>query len=128
MSKDIKILQQKIRAKTRKLQSNWIIEQTEIAPENWPDVEDDLARILSEEIDNEVVNNIREIVEKNELMKKGWVKAPFGTDKFSWPFEYRLEEVSEWIHLNATGEYRIFGKEFWFQSKKDLTAFILKWS
>lgn len=91
-------------------------------------IEDKLMQIMAEEvakeIDQEIVNNIIRM----ECMKKGWVKAPFTTDRFVFPFEYRLDEVSAWIHTNATGEYKVFGKEFWFQRKIDLTAFILKWS
>lgn len=83
-----------------------------------------LAEEIAKEIDQEIINGIA----RETLMKQGWVKASFTTDRFVFPFEYRLDEVSAWIHTNATGEYKIFGKEFWFQRKKDLTAFILKWS
>lgn len=80
---------------------------------------DDLARMVDEEIINQTI--------RKDVMLKGWVQAPFTTDKFVFPFEFRLDEVTAWIHTNATKEYRVFGKEFWFKSKKDLTAFILKW-
>ncbi len=82
------------------------------------------AKSLADEIDAEIVNNFI----RQDVMLKGWTQAPFTTDKFSWPFEFRLDEVAAWIHTNATDEYRIFGKEFWFKSKKDLTAFVLKWA
>lgn len=69
---------------------------------------------------------------EHELLKlivdDSWSKAPFNTSKFTWPFASRLGEVVEWIHLNSTGGYRLLGQDFWFQNKKDLTAFILKWS
>lgn len=61
-------------------------------------------------------------------MIRGWVKAPFTTDKFSWPFDYKLDEVVAWIHVNHTNDYKVFGKEFWFKDKKDLTAFVLRWA
>ena len=61
-------------------------------------------------------------------MIRGWVKAPFTTDQFVWPFEHRISEVTQWMHINVAGEYKVFGKEFWFRDKKDLTAFVLRWA
>lgn len=83
---------------------------------------DQLAYEIKKEIDEEIINSVI----RDEVMLKGWTAAPFTSDKFLFPFEFRLDEVTAWIHTNATDEYRIFGKEFWFKSKKDLTAFILK--
>jgi len=83
---------------------------------------DQMAYEIQKEIDEEIVNSFL----RNDLMLKGWVQAPFKTNRFVSPFEFRLDEVSAWIHTNATDEYRIFGKEFWFKNEKDLTAFILK--
>jgi hypothetical protein len=60
-------------------------------------------------------------------MKRGWVRAPFTTDRFTWPFEFRIDQVMHWLDINATSEYQVFGKEFWFRDKKDLTAFVLRW-
>lgn len=82
----------------------------------------------AEDFARELDRQMMEDIEKETRMKQGWVKAPFTTENFLWPFEHRLDEVMAWIHVNATGEYRVFGKEFWFRRKKDLTAFILKWS
>jgi hypothetical protein len=78
----------------------------------------DLAKMIDEEIINQTI--------RKDVMLKGWTCAPFTTDRFVFPFEFRLDEVTAWLHTNTTGEYRVFGKEFWFKSKKDLTAFILK--
>lgn len=59
-------------------------------------------------------------------MNPGWVRAPFTTKKFIQP--WRLEEVIAWIHTNTRGEYRIFGQEFWFKDRQDLTVFLLRWA
>lgn len=87
-----------------------------------------LAQQISDEIDKELVNQLLEEIEKDKCMKQGWVKAPFTTDYFKYNSLTQIEDVAAWIHLNTTGEYKIFGKEFWFQRKKDLTAFCLKWA
>lgn len=83
-----------------------------------------LAEEVAKEIDAQIINNMVE----ESLEADGWVKAPFSTGKFLFPFVFRLDDVSAWIHQNTTAPYRIVGDSFWFQSEKDLTAFILKWS
>lgn len=80
------------------------------------------ARYMAEAIDAEII----EEMQRQLYMEKGWVRAPFTTDKFSWPLTHYIADVAAWMHINTTDEYRIFGKEFWFKSEKDLTAFILK--
>jgi hypothetical protein len=82
------------------------------------------ARYMAEAIDKEIIIEIQRKI----CMEKGWVQAPFKTDKFIWPFEHKLAEVVAWIHVNHTDEYQVFGNEFWFKSKKDLTAFVLRWT
>lgn len=84
---------------------------------------DKAAEEFARQIDEDIINGIH----REQLMLDGWTMAPFTTDKFVFPFEYRLHEVTAWIHTNATGEYKVFGKEFWFENPQDLTAFILKW-
>jgi hypothetical protein len=84
---------------------------------------DQMAYEIQKEIDEEIVNGFI----RDDVMLKGWTQAPFTTDKFSWPFEYKLDEVAAWVHIHASDEYKFFGKEIWFKSKQDLTAFILKW-
>lgn len=79
---------------------------------------------LQEEIDATLLNNII----GETLMKHGWKKAPFDTSKFTWPMEYKLDDVVAWMHVNATGAYKVFGNDFWFQRDKDLTAFVLRWA
>lgn len=121
----MKIIKQEIKAKTKTLKAKWTLEPTkDIVSTHGIDLENELTKQLQEEIDKEIVNNII----RNECMLKGWTEAPFKTDKFTWPFEHRLEEVVEWVHIHATEDYKFFGNEIWFKSKKDLTAFILKWS
>ena len=92
-------------------------------------IEDEIAAHLaweiSKEIDQQIIRDIQEEIEKDKCMKQGWVVAPFTSDKFN---PNTVIEMAAWIHINATGEYRIFGREFWFQRKQDLTAFCLRWA
>lgn len=88
-----------------------------------------LTEVMTREMEQEMLKMEHELLSSKELIvDDSWSKAPFNTSKFTWPFASRLGEVVEWIHLNSTGGYRLLGQDFWFQNKKDLTAFILKWS
>lgn len=81
------------------------------------------SKAIAESIDAEIIQE----VQRQIYMKSGWSKAPFTTDKFTWPFlKHDIASVAAWIHTHATDEYKIIGKEFWFKGEKDLTAFILK--
>jgi hypothetical protein len=121
----MKILKQTVAAKTCTLKANWTIDRSAdnsftIGDDTWQEV----GAALRKEIDEEIVNNIR----RHELMLKGWVKAPFTSDKFATPGNHQIAEVTAWIHMNTTAQYQIFGREFWFSSKEDLTLFVLRWA
>lgn len=121
----MKIIKQQITAKTKTLKAKWTIAPIkDIVSTHGIDLENELGKQLQHEIDQEILNDIVRM----GYMQKGWTKAPFTTDKFSWPFEFRIDEVTAWIHTHATDEYNVVGKEFWFKSPQDLTAFILRWS
>ena len=86
-------------------------------------LDEEFSKILTEVMTREMEHELLKLI-----VDDSWSKAPFNTSKFTWPFAPRLGEVVEWIHLNSTGGYRLLGQDFWFQNKKDVTAFILKWS
>jgi hypothetical protein len=113
------VMKQTIAAKTRAIKVKWTIEKPE-DDEVWQEV----GAALQKEIDDEIVNTIK----RQRLMLEGWVKAPFTSDKFATPGNHQIAEVVKWIHLNTTAQYQIFGREFWFTSKEDLTLFVLRWS
>jgi len=37
-------------------------------------------------------------------------------------------ETAEWIHLNATGDYKLLLGQWFFEKKEDAVMFTLKWS
>lgn len=37
-------------------------------------------------------------------------------------------ETAEWIHLNATGDYKLLRGQWLFEKKEDAVMFTLKWS
>jgi hypothetical protein len=118
-------LKQTIAAKTRTLKAKWTIAPViDTIHHIDKDVWDEIGKSLQEEIDQEIVDDIR----RQGLMLEGWHKAPFTSEKFTTPVGTQIADVVAWIHLNATAQYQIFGREFWFTSEEDLTLFVLKWS
>jgi hypothetical protein len=74
------------------------------------------AKILQEEIDREIVDDMI----TKECKSKGWTGVP--VDVIS-PID-----MSEWVHLNATGDYCFAAKTWWFENAIDATNFALKWA
>ena len=116
----MKIIKQHIPTKT--FHAKWTIDYAkDIEPTHGIDLEDELAKVLQEEIDREIINDIH----RRDCMLKGWTELPFKTDGI---LPDTIGKMAEWLHLHAIGDYRFFGNEIWFENKQDLTAFILRWS
>ena len=114
----MKNLKQEIESKTRKLQATWIVDMVDMVEQHGLDVEEELARILQDEIAAEFVNEAI----RNDCMLKGWTEAPFKLDHVQKDYI----EVSTWLKANVSGRHQVFGNEIWFESKKDLTAFLAR--
>ena len=107
-----------IKNKTKQLTANWQVDKVE-----------DLSTVFSEElrkeIDQEIVN---EIIVVSLIKDKGWTEPNISYGKYSWPFSDRKAEISEWVHLNAAGEYKNLNGRWIFELASDATMFTLKWS
>ena len=75
------------------------------------------AKILQEEIDREIVDSMI----TDDCKTNGWVGVPITA--IDSPID-----MSEWVHLNATGDYRFAAKTWWFENAIDATNFALKWA
>lgn len=114
-----------IKNEPRHIMAKWAIERTEDHNAIFSnDVWEEIGKSLQQDIDMEIVNDIK----RHDLMLKGWQKAPFTSDKFATPGNHQIADVAAWIHMNTTKQYLIFGREFWFASKEDLTLFVLRWA
>jgi hypothetical protein len=102
------------------IKANWTMSDSADDTDAWQET----SAALQQAIDDEIVNTIK----RQRLMLEGWHKAPFTSEKFTTPVGTQIADVVAWIHLNATAQYQIFGREFWFTSKEDLTLFVLRWS
>jgi hypothetical protein len=89
------------------------------------DILDEAGKQMARYIDSEIINNT--LIEM--LTKDGWtqtkINPAFGdrTYKSEW-----YAETAEWVHMNATGDYKMLQGQWLFKEPKDATMFILRWS
>lgn len=83
---------------------------------------------LARQIDEEILDTIMIDVLKSE----GWTATTMNpafepplvrTGRAEW-----YSETAEWIHLNATGDYKLLLGQWLFEKKEDAVMFTLKWS
>ena len=78
------------------------------------------SQILAQEIDKEVMESISGAI----LVGKGWTK----TFQKLTSLDNQTVAEAAWIHLNATGDYKLLGSRWYFEKSSDATAFTLKWA
>lgn len=99
----------------KQLLTKWTVElQMDTDPSHDDKLEEELSKILQEEIDWEILTDI--------LNKTaGWVRVDLGNNK-AYPGEVYL-----WLNENCKGQYKNRGGTFLFEDPKDAEWFILKW-
>ena len=87
---------------------------------------DSMAQDMAREIDKQLLEDLMTDV----LIHDGWtqtkINPAFGgsiVPEFDWYIE-----TAEWVHRNATGDYKLLKGQWLFEDPKDATMFILRWS
>lgn len=106
----MKMVKTKVQATTRKLNAKYTVEE---AQELEHEIGDELAKILQEEIDKEILAKIK----GQQLVMEGWTKIPF-TVKCS----------IDWFKENIQDEYSMLGGAMYFKSQGDAVLYSLTWS
>jgi hypothetical protein len=88
-----------------------------------------LSQEMAREIDKEIIDNI--VIEM--LTKDGWTQTKLNPAFSEYgmmgkPFEDWYSQTAEWVHLNATGDYKLVKGQWIFEKGADATMFILKWA
>jgi hypothetical protein len=78
-------------------------------------IEEELSRILAEEIDNEIMLDL--------LVTGGWTKVELERLKD----RHESIDIETWIDENCTGKHAKLGRTFVFEKKQDAEWFMLKW-
>lgn len=84
---------------------------------------------IAREIDKEILDSIMIDVLKSE----GWTETTINPAHNETSIAYvRHDEwytkTAEWIHLNATGDYKLLRGHWIFENKEDAVMFTLRWS
>jgi hypothetical protein len=94
-------------------------------------LEEKFASELSREIAREIDKEIIEILMIEILKDKGWIQTKINPAFNNNTAMYRstwYAETAEWVHKNATGDYKLLKGQWLFEEPKDATMFILRWS
>jgi hypothetical protein len=94
-------------------------------------LEEKFASELSREIAREIDKEIIEILMIEILKDKGWIQTKINPAFNNNTAMYRstwYTDTAEWVHKNATGDYKLLKGQWLFEDPKDATMFILRWS
>lgn len=94
-------------------------------------LEEKFASILSAEIAREIDKEILDTLMIDVLTSEGWIQTKINPAFDNNTAMYRstwYAETAEWIHVNATGDYKMLRGQWLFKEPKDATMFILRWS
>ena len=95
------------------------------------DILDRMGKEMAREIDKDLLDNIMII----SMIDEGWIQTKvnpaftdIGMNIVPSRFDEWYSQTSEWIHLNAQGNYKLLKGQWLFKDPRDATMFILKWS
>ena len=104
------MVKSKVNALARQLNANYIVEESQDTQHY---ISDELAKILQEEIDREIILELQ----AQQLVNEGWVMIPF-TVKIS----------IDWFKENMQDEYEMVLGKMYFKSSEDAVLYSLTWS
>jgi hypothetical protein len=94
-------------------------------------LEKELLNRASNEIAREIDREILDTLMIDVLTDEGWVQAKINPAFNNNTAMYRstwYTDTAEWVHKNATGDYKLLKGQWLFKEPKDATMFILRWS
>ena len=92
------------------------------------DILDHIGQEIAREIDKEILDDLMISVLKDE----GWTATTMNP-AYEPPITRVTDtewysETAEWIHLNATGDYKLLKGQWMFECQEDAVMFTLRWS
>jgi hypothetical protein len=82
---------------------------------------------IARQIDKELLDTIMIDVLKSEGWTATTMNPAFSPPLTQFGGEW-YSETAEWIHVNATGNYKLLIGQWFFEKKEDAVMFTLKWS
>jgi hypothetical protein len=88
---------------------------------------DKISRDFAREVDNDIIDTSM----INVLKSEGWTvtdsNPAYGNGSIVNEIDW-YANTAEWIHINATGDYKLIKGRWLFENKEDAVMFTLKWS
>jgi hypothetical protein len=106
----MKIVKTKVKALARQLSGIYTVEESQDTQHH---ISDELAKILQEEIDREIILELQ----AQQLVNEGWIMIPF-TVKIS----------IDWFKENIQDEYAMILGKMYFKNHNDAVLYSLTWS
>ena len=96
------------------------------------DLEDEFLEAAGKDLARQIDEEILDTIMIDVLKSEGWTATTMNpayeppltrSSNGEW-----YSETAEWIHLNATGDYKLLRGQWLFEKKEDAVMFTLKWS
>lgn len=95
-------------------------------------LEEQVLESLGQQIAREIDKEILDTIMMDALTAKGWtttsINPAFSANNILFPKNEWYSLTAEWIHLNATGDYKLLKGQWVFEKKEDAVMFTLTWS
>lgn len=96
------------------------------------DLEEEVLNSIGDQLAREIDKEIIDTIMMDTLVAKGWtatsINPAFSTNNILFPKDEWYALTAEWIHLNATGDYKLLIGQWVFENRGDAVMFTLKWS
>jgi hypothetical protein len=96
------------------------------------ELEEEIAQSIGEQIAKEIDKEILDSVMINMLTDEGWtvttINPAFSANNILFPKHEWYSKTAEWVHLNATGDYKLLRGQWVFERSEDAVMFTLTWS
>ena len=95
-------------------------------------LEDEFLDLAAKDIARQIDSELLDTIMLDVLRDDGWTVTAMNpayepplirTGHAEW-----YSETAEWIHLNATGDYKLLRGQWVFENKEDAVMFTLRWS
>ena len=83
-------------------------------------IEDDIITNIAKQMQVDIDQHIIDEIMREDVEGRGWIKTSHDRRTHS-------SEIAEWIHKNATGDYKLIHGQWWFENSCDAMHFIIRW-
>jgi len=94
-------------------------------------IEEEIANHLATEIAKEIDKELMDTIMIDVLKSQGWTATNINPAYSNGSIVPEIDwyaQTAEWIHINASDDYKLLKGQWLFKNKEDAVMFTLKWS